>query len=114
MNPAFHAGAYARIVIATRSNAQRHARLASDGCVVCTTASRDLFILRGAEKVDVIGHDYVRADQAGVSLSPRLHESVLVDFPGERQRSGERANGEENDRGPVAGNQDTGCRLAPA
>src|SRR4029450_3433308 len=64
MNPAFHAGAYARIVIAPRSNAQSHARLASDGCVGCTTASRDLFILRGAEKVDVIGHDEGRAHQA--------------------------------------------------
>jgi hypothetical protein len=42
---------------------------------------RDFFILWRAEKVDVIRHDHVGADQPCVSLSPRLHESIMVDLP---------------------------------
>jgi hypothetical protein len=42
--------------------------------------NRNFFVLRRAEKMDVIGHDHVCADQPCVSISPSFHQSVMIGF----------------------------------
>jgi hypothetical protein len=75
---------------------------------------RDFFILWRAEKVDVIRHHYVGADEPCVSLSPRLHERIMVDLLCECCRSTQCANSQEDDRWTIPRNQDASSRVAPA
>jgi hypothetical protein len=46
--------------------------------------NRDFFLLRRAEKMDVIGHNHVPTDQPCVSLSPSFHESLMIGFLSKR------------------------------
>jgi hypothetical protein len=60
--------------------------------------NRDFIVLRRAEKMDMIGHDHVRADQPCISLSPSLHESIMVGLLCECCRSMQCANSQKEDR----------------
>ena len=64
--------------------------------------------------MDVIRHHHIRADQPCVSLSPRLHESIVVDLLCECCCSMQCANSQEDDRWTVSRNQDANSRVAPA
>jgi len=75
---------------------------------------RDFFILWRAEKVHVIRHYHVGADQPCVSLSSRLHESIMVGLLCECCWSTQCANSQEDDRWTIPRNQDASSRVAPA
>ena len=56
---------------------------------------------RGAEEVDVVGHDHVFADEPMVAFGPPVDEKRMASGIGQKRLAVFRADGDEYDDGPV-------------